>query len=98
MRAAVLPGLIGDVPDRPGIAAIDFAARLDPEFLAEAGWDPINLTLTLPPDHRLFGRRVCLAPDCKYTARTPTQICPGCAWRLTQYGLTAADIARIPDR
>jgi len=96
MRAAVLPGLIGTVPDRPGIAAIDFAARLDPEFLAEAGWDPINLTLRLPPDHRLFGRRVCLAPDCNYTARTPTQICPGCAWRLTQYGLTAADIARIP--
>ena len=51
MRAAVLPGLIGTVPDRTGIEAIDFAARLDPEFLAEAGWDPINLTLTLPPDH-----------------------------------------------
>jgi len=94
----VLPGLIGTVPDRPEIEAIDFAARLDPEFLAEAGWDPMNLALRLPPDHRLFGRRVCLAPDCQYTARTPTQICAGCAWRLTQHGLTAADIARIPPK
>jgi len=98
VRAAVLPGLIGTVPDRPEIEAIDFAARLDPEFLAEAGWDPMNLALRLPPDHRLFGRRVCLAPDCQYTARTPTQICAGCAWRLTQHGLTAADIARIPPK
>ncbi len=94
----MLPGLIGTVPDRPEIEAIDFAARLDPEFLAEAGWDPMNLALRLPPDHRLFGRRVCLAPDCQYTARTPTQICAGCAWRLTQHGLTAADIARIPPK
>lgn len=98
MRAAILPGLIGTVPDLPKIEAIDFAARLDPGFLAEAGWDPMNLALRLPADHRLFGRRVCLAPDCQHTARTPTQICAGCAWRLTQYGLTAADIARIPPK
>ncbi len=97
MRAAVLPGLIGDLPTGKG-AATDFAALLDPAFLIEAGWDPVTLVLRLPPGHPLLGRPVCRAPGCDMSAQTPTQICTGCTWRLAENGLTAADIEVIPPR
>jgi hypothetical protein len=42
--------------------AAALAGRLDPEFLAQAGWDPVTRVWSPPAAHRLLGRSICRAP------------------------------------
>jgi hypothetical protein len=48
--------------------AAALADRLDPEFLAEVGWDPATRVWSPPAGHRLVGRPLCRAPGCSTTA------------------------------
>ena len=48
--------------------AAAIAAVIDPEFLAEAGWDPARKVLSFAPEHPLLGRPVCRAAGCSTSA------------------------------
>jgi hypothetical protein len=75
-------------------AAARLAGMLDAGFLAEAGWDPAALVLSLPAGHRLLGRVVCRAGGCIMTARTGLGgVCRGCFDRLNGQELTAEQTA-----
>src|SRR5205823_4308912 len=69
---------------------------LDPDFLAEAGWDEPNLVMRPPAGHRFLGRPVCRAAGCVKIARSASGICRGCSGRLARYGLTVDDIGSLP--
>jgi integrase len=84
--AHVLAGVLLD-----GEAA-GLAAGLDPEFLAEAGWDPVRRVLSLPPGHRLLGRAACKVNGCR-AAVYRGGVCCRCRTRLTAAGMTAEQIA-----
>ena len=58
------------------------ASLIDPEFLAEAGWNPARLVFNPPPGHRLLGRPICRAAGCDTTAMSGNRICHSCAKRL----------------
>ncbi len=73
-------------------AAAALAARLDPKFLAETGWDPARRVWSPPPDHRLLGRPLCAAPGCSTTANG---VCLQCRRRLGQRGLTVAEVGKL---
>ena len=67
---------------------------LDPEFLAEAGWDPVARVLSLPAGHRLLGRTVCRAGGCATGVHAGLPgVCHRCFTRLTGLGLTRDEIA-----
>jgi|SRR5712691_4700512 len=55
------------------------ASRIDPAFLAEAGWDPGTWVLTLPAEHPLLGRTFCRAPGCQTTCAAATRVCLDCS-------------------
>ena len=78
--------------------AARIAAVIDPAFLAEAGWDPVGLVLSPPPEHPLLGRPVCRAQGCLTTACDQSGICACCRRRLTKYGLDEDQIALLPAR
>ena len=63
------------------------AAVIDPAFLAEAGWDPVGLVLSAPPEHPLLGRPVCRAEGCLTTATDRSGICACCRRRPAEHGL-----------
>jgi integrase len=71
---------------------------LDAAFLAETGWDEVDLVLRPPADHRLLGRPVCRAPGCRITTHSASRICRGCSTALARCGLAADDIAALPAR
>ena len=73
-----------------------WAARIDAEFLAEAGWDPSTLVLVPPPEHALLGRPVCRAAGCATTAATRERVCFSCRRRLADRGLDIADLDQLP--
>ena len=81
-----------------GLAA-ELADRLDPAFLAEAGWDPVSRVLSLPAEHPLLGRTVCRVGGCTSTAHGgPTGgVCWRCFTRLGAQGLTGPQIASLPE-
>ena len=74
-----------------GQAAV-LAGRLDPQFLADTGWDPATRVWSPPPDHRLLGRPLCAAPGCSTTANG---VCLQCRRRLGQRGLTVAEVGKL---
>ncbi len=88
------PRVLAGVP-LSGQAAV-LAARLDPEFLAETGWDPIARVWAPPVEHQLLGRNVCRAPGCQVTSNETNRICLGCRRRLQRHGLALDEIDRLP--
>jgi len=56
----------------------DLRNRLDPGFLAAAGWDPQTQTLAPPPGHPLLGFRVCLVRGCQSQGLLPEELCATC--------------------
>jgi|GEM_PF-5370782 len=74
------------------------ASLIDPEFPAEAGWNPARLVFNPPPGHRLLGRPICRAAGCETTATGGTRICHSCAKRLTASGLGEDQISLLPAR
>ena len=65
--------------------ARQLALLIDPEFLAEAGWNPARLVFTPPPGHRLLGRPICRAAGCDTTAMGGNRICQSCTNRLAAH-------------
>ncbi len=59
--------------------AARIAALIEPEFLAEAGWDPASLVLAPPPEHPLLGWPVCRTDGCGNAACRQGQLCKACA-------------------
>ena len=84
----------------PGIDrhAAAIAAVIDPEFLAEAGWDPARKVLSFAPEHPLLGRPVCRAAGCSTSAPAATRICASCRRRLAEHGLGDDEIASLSPR
>lgn len=78
--------------------AATLPSLLDPDFLAEIGWDEAGLVVRPPADHRLLGRQVCRGPGCDNTAFSATRICRGCASSLDRQGLSTADVAELRGR
>jgi len=72
------------------------ASRIDPAFLAEAGWDPGTWVLTLPAEHPLLGRTFCRAPGCQTTCAAATRVCLDCQRRIAAAGLSLEDVALLP--
>ena len=78
--------------------AAAIAAVIDPEFLAEAGWDPARKVLSFAPEHPLLGRPVCRAAGCSTSAPAAARICASCRRRLVEHGLGDDEIASLPSR
>lgn len=74
------------------------ALLIDPEFLAEVGWNPARLVFTPPPGHRLLGRPICRAAGCDTTAMGGNRICQSCTQRLAAHRLTEEQISLLPAR
>ena len=76
-----------------GDAAV-LAAALDPDFLAEAGWDPQTRVLSMPAAHPLLGRRACRTRGCEATAHGSRNsgLCHQCSSRLARDGWTPEEI------
>src|SRR6266540_3377089 len=74
-------------------AAAHLADQLEPEFLAEAGWDAVTRVLSPPSGHRLLGRPICRARGCSTTANG---VCLQCRRRLDERGLGLADLGLLP--
>jgi integrase len=74
------------------------ASLIDPQFLAEAGWNPSRLVFNPPPGHRLLGRPICRAAGCETTAMSGNRICHSCARRLAASGLGEDQISLLPAR
>jgi len=76
----VLPHVFGD-----GHLGDDATARLagliEPEFLAEAGWDPGARTLSPRADHRLLGWAVCQVAACGNKVDAIGGTCQACRRR-----------------
>lgn len=73
-------------------AVVQLAALIEPEFLAEAGWDETIRVLYPPHDHPLLGRRVCKARGCLTTAPRKDRICASCRSRLRRAGLAETNV------
>lgn len=56
----------------------DLWRRLNPGFLAEAGWNPATEILAPLPDHPLLGFRICLVRGCQGQGLLPDEFCATC--------------------
>jgi hypothetical protein len=74
-----------------------FERRIDPAFLAEAGWDSRQRLLVPPPEHPLLGRPVCRAPGCQATAFGRARVCQRCQRRLARAGLGLEAVCELPE-
>jgi integrase len=72
--------------------AVALAARIDPRFLTELGWDPASLVLSPPAEHPLLGRPVCRVQGCPTTAPTRARVCASCQRRLVELGLSVDEL------
>jgi hypothetical protein len=72
------------------------AARIEAEFLSEAGWDAAGWVLRLPTGHPLLGRVTCRAPGCQTTCAASTGVCLDCRRRLDAAGMGLEDVALLP--
>jgi integrase len=90
--AARIPG---PGQELPGDQAV-LLEKIDPAFLAEAGWDPETRVLTIDPAHPLLGRNTCRVAGCQTTCPASTGICPDCRRRLEQAGLGLEDAGLLP--
>jgi hypothetical protein len=88
--------VLGPGQELPVEQAVLLASRIDPAFLAGAGWDPGTRVLTIDPAHPLLGRNVCRAPGCQTTCPAGTGICLDCRRRLEQAGLRLEDAGLLP--
>jgi integrase len=77
--------------------AVFFDRRIDPRFLAEAGWDPAGRLLSPAPEHVLLGRPICRAPGCLASAYGTVRICIRCRRRLDAAGLGVEDVGGLPE-
>jgi integrase len=68
-----------------------FKARLDPLFLADAGWDEATSTLMIPPGHALLSWTVCVNPACSGGATLRSGLCHTCQSRWKRSGLGMQD-------
>ncbi|HEY6791153.1 MAG TPA: tyrosine-type recombinase/integrase [Trebonia sp.] len=80
----------------PGGQAALLLEKIDPAFLAEAGWNPETRVLTIDPAHPLLGRSTCRAPGCQTTCPASTGICLDCRRRLEAAGLGPEDAGLLP--
>ena len=67
---------------RPEGTNEDLWSRLDAEFLATAGWNPLTEMLAPQPDHPLLGFRRCRVQGCQTEAQVPDGFCATCRKRL----------------
>ena len=88
------PHVLLGVPLVGEVAAL--AARIDPEFLVETGWDPVTRVWAPSAEHRFLGRNVCRAPGCQTTSNDANRTCLGCRRRLARLGLTLDEIDLLP--
>lgn len=58
--------------------AEDLWSRIDAEFLASAGWNPLTETLVPQADHPLLGFRQCRVQGCQTEAATADGLCVTC--------------------
>jgi hypothetical protein len=72
------------------------AGRIEPAFLAEAGWDAGTRVLTIDPARPLLGRSTWKAPGCQTTCPAGTGICLDCRRRLEKAGLGLEDAGLLP--
>lgn len=79
-----------------GGQAARVAAVIDPAFLAEVGWNPVDLVLAAPAGHRLLIRPVCGVPGCEATALSGRGMCQSCRRRLTEHGLAEEEAHLLP--
>lgn len=94
------PGPVGRPVEFPhvltGVAltgqAAALAARLDPRFLTETGWDPATRVWSPPAAHRFLGRPICAAPGCSTTA---DGVCLQCRKRLAHHGLGVGEVGML---
>ncbi|MGH3682017.1 MAG: hypothetical protein ACRDT2_17415, partial [Natronosporangium sp.] len=76
--------------------AAALAARIDPEFLVETGWDPVTRVWAPSAEHRFLGRNMCRAPGCHTVSNDANRTCLGCRRRLQRHGLTLEEIGKLP--
>lgn len=74
--------LTGSEPDLERLRA-----RLDPQFLAEAGWDEDRLVLMIPPGHPLLAWAPCVNTACSAGATLLSGLCHACQNRWNRSGL-----------
>jgi hypothetical protein len=71
-------------------AAARLAGLLEPEFLAEAGWDALTGVLSPPGGHRLLGRPICPARGCSTTSNgcacSAAGGCTSAGWAWPMWG------------
>ncbi|WP_406292202.1 tyrosine-type recombinase/integrase [Embleya sp. NBC_00896] len=65
--------------------------RLDPQFLAEAGWDEDRLVLMIPPGHPLLAWTPCVNAVCSASATLLSGLCHACQTRWNRSGLAFAE-------
>jgi integrase len=87
-------------PDQ-GLAAADALGRLRqvlrPQFLAEAGWDPVGQVLAPPREHPLLGLPSCAVIDCEAGIRTRGAVlCTLCDTQFRQAGVPLEAFVAIP--
>jgi hypothetical protein len=75
-------------------AAQEFARLLDPDSLAEAGWDA-ELLLRPPAEHPQLGRRPCVVSECGAPSSRTGQLCVPCFARHRASGLRSSRPCRI---
>jgi integrase len=80
----------------PGSPDTGVCARLlDAEFLADAGWDAVLLTLSPRPEHLLLGRVRCIVDDCAAPASRTGGLCEPCYRRHLASGMDLEAFAAI---
>jgi integrase len=88
-------GRLGPVPDDPELERLRQVLR--PEFLAEAGWDPVRRLLAPPRDHPLLGLRECAVADCQAGVRERgTVLCKTCNRRFHRADVPLEAFVALP--
>jgi len=68
--------VLGPGRELPGGQAALLLEKIDPAFLAEAGWNPETRVLTIDPAHPLLGRSTYRAPGCFLRPADPAGSAP----------------------
>jgi integrase len=95
------PDLSARQLDQGPAAAAEALGRLRqilrPEFLAEAGWDPVGQVLAPAREHPLLGLPACAVTDCEAGIRTRGAVlCTLCGTRFRQAGVPLEVFVAIP--
>ena len=68
-------------------------SRLDAEFLATAGWNPLAEILAPQPDHPLLGFRCCRVQGCRSEAQRADGFCVTCRKAYQLCGMSVEEFA-----